>query len=134
MDKLPSKSLSKSILIATPLFCIVLALMDAADDLSYLFVLEFLGSVDIMFVPTTQPEVHSPNFARDYALQTHGVVLEQPVMGLETSPVPLVQMDIVRGWAERHGNIRGVSPRWIVPVELPKTDALLLVGNFTHEL
>ncbi len=55
MDKLPSKSLSKSILIATPLFCLVLALMDAADDLSYLFVLEFLGSVDLMFVPTIQP-------------------------------------------------------------------------------
>lgn len=55
MERLPSKSLSKSILIATPLFCIVLALMDAADDLSYLFVLEFLGSVDIMFVPTIQP-------------------------------------------------------------------------------
>lgn len=55
MDQLPSKSLSKSILIATPLFCIVIALLDAADDLSYLFVLEFLGSVDIMFIPTTQP-------------------------------------------------------------------------------
>lgn len=39
MDKLPSKSLSKSILIATPLFCLVLALLDASDDLSYLFVL-----------------------------------------------------------------------------------------------
>lgn len=55
MDKLPSKSLSKSILIATPLFCIVLALLDASDDLSYLFVLDFLGSVDLMFLPTTQP-------------------------------------------------------------------------------
>jgi hypothetical protein len=73
MDKLPSKSLSKSILIATPLFCIVLALMDAADDLSYLFVLEFLGSVDIMFVPTSQPEVRSPNFDRDYSLKMNGI-------------------------------------------------------------
>lgn len=62
MDKLPSKSLSKSILIATPLFCIVLALLDAADDLSYLFVLDFLGSVDLMFLPTTQPEIRSSNF------------------------------------------------------------------------
>lgn len=59
MDKLPSKSLSKSILIATPLFCIILALLDASDDLSYLFVLEFLGNVagsaDIIFIPTMQP-------------------------------------------------------------------------------
>lgn len=60
--------------------------------------------------------------------------MEDPTMALETSPVPLVQMEIIRGWAERHANVRGVSPRWIVPVELPKTDALLLVGNFTNEL
>lgn len=59
MDQLPSKSLSKSILIATPLFCIVLALLDSSDDLSYLFVLQFLGNVagnaDLMFIPTLQP-------------------------------------------------------------------------------
>ena len=39
MDKLPSKSLSKSILVAVPLFCLVLAILDSADELSYLFIL-----------------------------------------------------------------------------------------------
>lgn len=94
MDKLPSKSLSKSILIATPLFCLVLALMDAADDLSYLFVLEFLGSVDIMFIPTSQPEVRSPAFDRDHSLALQGIAVEgQP--GLQAGTLPLVQMDLV---------------------------------------
>jgi hypothetical protein len=59
MEKLPTKSLSKSILIATPLFCIILALLDASDELSYLLVLDFLGnmagSADITFLPTQQP-------------------------------------------------------------------------------
>lgn len=61
MDKLPSKSLSKSILIAVPLFCLILAILDASDELSYLFVLSFLdniaGAPDITFLPTTQPQI-----------------------------------------------------------------------------
>jgi len=72
MDKLPTKSLSKSILIATPLFCIILALLDSSDDLSYLFVLEFLGNVagsaDIIFIPTTQPEIRSENYEKNMPL------------------------------------------------------------------
>jgi hypothetical protein len=46
--------------------------------------------------------------------------------------MPLIGMDIIQSWAGNHSNVRGVSPRWIVPVELPKTDSLLLVANFTH--
>ena len=68
MDKLPTKSLSKTILIATPLFCIVLAILDASDELSYLFILQFLGNVagnaDLMFIPTSQPEVRSNDYAK----------------------------------------------------------------------
>ena len=60
MDKMPSKSLSKSILIAVPLFCFILAILDTADELSYLFVLSFLdnlaGSPDLTFLPTAQPQ------------------------------------------------------------------------------
>lgn len=69
MDKLPSKSLSKSILIATPLFLLILAIMDTSDELSYLFVLEFLGNIagsaDIMFLSSQTPEVHDNNLAKN---------------------------------------------------------------------
>jgi hypothetical protein len=131
MDQLPSKSLSKSILIATPLFCIVLALLDASDDLSYLFVLEFLGSVDLMFIPTNQPEIHSPAFDRNQAFKNQGISITDNLPPAQN--VPLVRLDIVEAWAKNHSNVRGVSPRWIVPVELPKTDSLLLITNITHE-
>ena len=61
MDKLPSKSLSKPVLVAIPLFCFILAILDSSDELSYLFILEFLdnmaGSPDITFLPSQQPEM-----------------------------------------------------------------------------
>jgi hypothetical protein len=65
MDNIPSKSLSKSILIAMPLFLVVLCILNTSDELSYLFVLDFLGNVagtaDLTFLPSTQPEVSNIN-------------------------------------------------------------------------
>ena len=59
MDKIPSKSISKSILFATPLFIIILAVLHSSSELSYLFVLDFVnnvgGSADLMFLPSLQP-------------------------------------------------------------------------------
>lgn len=48
--------------------------------------------------------------------------------------MPIVRLDVVEEWARNHTAVRGVSPRWIVPVELPRTDSLLLVINSTREL
>lgn len=66
MNHLPSQSISKSVLFATPLFLFVLAILHASSELSYMFVLDFVnnmgGSADIIFIPTLQPEVPSGTF------------------------------------------------------------------------
>lgn len=58
MNHIPSTSISKSILLATPLFMIVLAILHASSEISYMFVLDFVnkvgGSADIVFIPTLQ--------------------------------------------------------------------------------
>lgn len=59
MDNIPSKSISKSLLVATPLFLIIMAVLNTSNEISYLFVLDFVnnvgGKADIMFLPTVQP-------------------------------------------------------------------------------
>ena len=66
MEHVPSKSISKSVLLATPLFIIVIAVLHSSAELSYLFVLDFVGNVagstDIMFLPTLQPEITDKSF------------------------------------------------------------------------
>ena len=78
MDKLPSKSLSKPILIAIPLFCFILAVLDSADELSYLFILEFLdnmaGTPDITFLPSNQPEM-GDNYQKLQYFKVQGINL-----------------------------------------------------------
>ncbi len=56
-------------------------------------------------------------FDRDFALRRNGVNVEGDFSGIQDQlSVPLVQMDIVKKWAERHGDVKGVSPRWFIPV------------------
>lgn len=135
MYNLPSKSLSKSILIAIPLFCLVLAILDTSDELSYLFVLEFLdniaGTPDITFLPTQQPEIGS-NYQKYQYFSYHGINLMQN--GRNSPNIPLVTKKPIDEWAEKYEIIRGVSPRWIVPVVVNRTDSLILVSNITNEL
>lgn len=61
MDNVPSQSISKPILIVTPLFLLVLAVLHSSSELSYLFILKFInnvaGSADITLMPTIQPEI-----------------------------------------------------------------------------
>lgn len=61
MDNIPSKSISKSILLVTPLFLVVLAVLHSSSELSYLFILKFINNVagraDMTFIPTMQPQV-----------------------------------------------------------------------------
>lgn len=93
MDNIPSKSLSKSLLIATPLFLIILAVLNTSNEVSYLFVLDFVnnigGKADIMFLPTLQPEVHSNDVYRDLLLMGSDINSK----ALNPSPnIPLVNM------------------------------------------
>lgn len=59
MQHIPSESISKSVLLATPLFLFVIAVLHSSSELSYLFVLDFVnnvgGTADIVFIPTLQP-------------------------------------------------------------------------------
>lgn len=38
-------------------------------------------------------------------------------------------MSRIQEWVNKNPNINGISPRWIVPISLPKTDSLLLVTD-----
>lgn len=66
MDHIPSKSISKSILLVTPLFLLVLAVLHSSSELSYLFILKFInnvaGTADLTFIPTMQPQISHEKF------------------------------------------------------------------------
>jgi hypothetical protein len=130
MDKLPSKSLSKSILIAIPLFCIIIAILDTSDELSYLFILEFLdnmaGTPDITFLPSSQPEIGS-DFQKEQFLKAHHITLMDSINN--GTQIPMVRKSDIEQWAEKFEIIRGVSPRWLVPVVVNRTDSLILVND-----
>jgi hypothetical protein len=110
----------------------VLGLLDASDDLSYLFVLDFLGSVDIMMLPNTRPEVISKDFTKQQAFINAGVIIEAPPSFNPT--IPLVELEVAQKWADKNPQIRGVSPRWLVPIQVGAIDCMLLVINSTKEL
>lgn len=77
MDHIPSRSISKSVLLATPLFMLVLAVLHSSSELSYLFVLNFVnnvgGSADITFLPSTKPLVSHEDFTRDSIMKQYGL-------------------------------------------------------------
>ena len=80
MDHVPSQSISKSVLFATPFFLIVLAVLHASSEVSYMFVLNFInnvaGSADLTFLPSTKPEVSHQDFTRDSILNQYGLEVE----------------------------------------------------------
>ena len=77
MDHIPSQSISKPVLLAIPLFMLILAVLHSSSELSYLFVLNFVnsvgGSADITFLPSTKPEVSHQDFTRDAIMQQFGL-------------------------------------------------------------
>ena len=48
--------------------------------------------------------------------------------------IPLVSREAVEDWASKYDIIRGVSPRWLVPVVVGRTDSLILVADVMKEL
>lgn len=66
MNNIPSKSLSKSVLVVTPLFLLVLAILHASSEVSYLFILKFItntaGNSDITFLPNLQTQMDYNEF------------------------------------------------------------------------
>ena len=135
MDGLPSKSISKPILLAIPLFCLVLAILGASDELSYLFVLEFLdnmaGTPDITFLPSQQPEI-GQDYQKQQFFNYQGLNLMDS--NNNATQIPLVSKQVIEEWANTTNTIRGVSPRWLVPVVVNRTDSLLLVTDVQREL
>lgn len=128
MDKLHSKSLSKSILLATPLFVCILALLNSSDELSYLFVLNFLGNVagraDLTFMSAAQPEGKG-DLEREFIMRVRNISAE--TMRFE---LPLVNISELEQWAINNDNIvRGVAPRWLVPVKVAQFDGLVMISN-----
>ncbi len=77
MDQIPTQSISKSILLVTPLFLIVLAVLHSSSELSYLFILKFInnvaGSADLTFLPTTQPEISHEYFKKEDLMTSFGL-------------------------------------------------------------
>ena len=77
MNNIPSQSISKPVLFATPFFLFVLAVLHASSELSYMFVLNYInnvaGSADITFLPTTKPEVSHADFNRDLFMSQYGL-------------------------------------------------------------
>ena len=47
--------------------------------------------------------------------------------------IPLVRKDVIEEWADKYDIIRGVSPRWLIPTVVHKTDSLILVSDVMKE-
>ncbi len=77
MDKVPSQAISKTLLVVTPLFLIVLAILHTSSELSYLFILKFInnvaGSADITFLPSTQPQISHEQFNKNNKLRSYNL-------------------------------------------------------------
>jgi hypothetical protein len=83
-----------------PLFCLILAILDTSDELSYLFVLEFLdnmaGTPDITFLPSQQPEI-GDNYQKMQYFKYAGINLMEGD-GTRTQ-IPLVGRAEIEQWA-----------------------------------
>ena len=83
-----------------------------------------------MMLPNTRPEVTAKDFTKQQAFINAGVNIEGPP---SFSPaIPLVQLEVAQKWADENPQIRGVSPRWIIPVQVGAIDCMLLVINSTQ--
>lgn len=136
MDQIPSQSISKSILLVTPLFLIVLAVLHSSSELSYLFILKFInnvaGSADLTFMPTMQPQTAPEYFSRADLLSSFSLNEEaaQPITGLN---FPLVDIESLQEWMGNNQLMQGMSPRWLIPTKVGSIDTILIVVNITKE-
>ena len=137
MDNIPSKSISKSLLIATPLFLIIMAVLNTSNEISYLFVLDFVnnigGKADIMFLPTLKPEIHSDDPYHELLMMSSDTSSNKTKNYIQQSRIPLINMSNVREWEERNELVKGTAPRWLFPVISDKTnvDSLVMVMNIS---
>lgn len=97
MDNLPAKSISKSVLLATPFFLIMLAVLHATSELSYLFILNFIsnvsGSSDVTFLPSTKPTVTYSEFNQDSIMNQYNLVSDTSLF--KEFAIPLIEVEKV---------------------------------------
>jgi hypothetical protein len=46
--------------------------------------------------------------------------------------LPLVNMSALKLWANEKPLVKGVSPRWVVPIVASKVDSLIMVLNISQ--
>ena len=90
------------------------------------------GSADVMFLPTIQPEITSKEYNKYQYFAYQGLDLSKS--GFDSFSTPLIKYEEIETWAQSQGEIKGSSPRWIVPVVLGKIDSLVLVSDVKKEL
>ena len=102
-----------------------------------MFVLNFInnvgGSADLTFLPSTKPEVSHEDFTRDSILNQYGLQVEPETLVAEYK-LPLINVSEIEEWAKTQAIVRDVSPRWLMPSQVGKTDTILMVMNTTREI
>lgn len=121
----PSRSLSKSTLLITPLFLCILALLSTVSEVSYLFILQFSENVasdaDLNLIGSVRRSNDTEAFDNQRLLErlkaNHGATNGPPGSIMDAN-IPIVSISEVNRWVSSHNIVRGVSPRWILPVTL----------------
>lgn len=120
----PSRSLSKSTLLITPLFLCIVALLSTVSSISYLFILQFSENVasdaDLNLIGSMRTSNDSQAFDDQLIINKHltsrGFSSVSPLDAVGGASVPIVNLADVAKWVAADPMVRGFAPRWIVPV------------------
>lgn len=91
------------------------------------------GTADLMFIPTLQPQVSEDTFNSQILKEQYGIYGADE-SSLQDVNIHLVNISELEEWRDAHDLVRGISPRWLIPmVTQNTTDTLLMVMNISHE-
>lgn len=96
----PSRSLSKTTLLITPLFLCIIALLSTVSDISYLFILQFSENVasdaDLNLIGSMRTSNDTSAFEDQLIINRHlmskGFGTTNPMDAMGGASVPIVQM------------------------------------------
>jgi len=83
-----------------------------------------------MFIPSNQPETSRKDFENKMEAARRGLKL--PTNYLESQSISLIDRSIIERWSLQNSLVRGISSRWLIPIELKNTDSLLMVANISQ--
>lgn len=138
----PSSSLSKSTLLITPLFLCILAFLSTVSEVSYLFILQFsenvASDVDLNLIGSMRRSNDTEAFDNERLISQLRAGPNQPAGqagGLMDSNIPIVRIEEVQKWVSNHSIVRGVSPRWILPITLGSMhlDSMMIIMDIQNE-